>query len=144
MTLPRKKHERTDQNAKMVEALAAAGYTQEEIGLTIGVSHVTVRRYYRDELDTGALRANAKVAARLFNSAMGTNGCPWPQQMTAMVFWAKTRLGWRETNAHEISGPGGGPIETAEASPLEIIESRLARITLANGSGEGVEGSDEG
>ena len=53
----------------------------------------TLRKHYRDELDTGQIKATAKVAEFLFRRAT-TEG---PQAVTAAIFWLKTRGGWRET-----------------------------------------------
>ena len=47
-----------------------------------------------DELDTGQIKATAKVAESLFRKAT-TDG--HPQSVTAAIFWLKTRGGWRET-----------------------------------------------
>ena len=30
-----------------------------------------------------------------------------PQSVTAAIFWAKTRMGWRETQHHEHTAPNG-------------------------------------
>jgi hypothetical protein len=42
------------------------------------------------ELDLGTAKANAQVAGFLFNSARNGN-------VTAQIFWLKTRVGWKET-----------------------------------------------
>jgi hypothetical protein len=52
-----------------------------------------MRKHYRDELDTGHIKATAKVAEILFRKAT-TDGS---QAVTAAIFWLKTRGGWRET-----------------------------------------------
>lgn len=127
--MPNHPHKRTDETAKIVEEMASVGFGQQEIGAAIGISHVTLRKHYRAELDTSATRANAKVAMRLFETAMGANDAPWPQSTAAMIFWCKTRLGWKETSSHELSGPDGGPIETgvgalSEAQLIRELERR--------------------
>lgn len=84
--------------------MASYGVPQEDIGRVIGVSHVTVRKYYRNELDTSVARANAKVAETCY--AMATSG----KVPAATFFWLKTRAGWRETDRLEHIGEGGGPV----------------------------------
>jgi hypothetical protein len=49
-----------------------------------------MRKHYRDELDLGETEANAQVAGFLFNSAKSGN-------VTAQIFWLKTRARWRQT-----------------------------------------------
>jgi DNA invertase Pin-like site-specific DNA recombinase len=52
----------TDHNRKLVHALAATGRSQDEIARHIGCSDVTLRRYYRDELNTAATEATRHPA----------------------------------------------------------------------------------
>jgi hypothetical protein len=76
---------------------------QEDIGRVVGVSHVTLRRYFKSELATAAVQANAKVAEVCYT--MATDG----KNPAATFFWLKTRAGWRETNAQEhrfVDGKG--------------------------------------
>ena len=75
----------------VVCALAAYGVPQEEIARHLGVAPKTLRNHFRDELDKAAIDANAKVAASLFELAT-TGG-----NVTAAIFWLKTRAGWSET-----------------------------------------------
>jgi hypothetical protein len=56
----------------------------------VGIDPKTLRKYYRDELNLGETKANAQVAGFLFNAAKTGN-------VTAQIFWLKTRARWRET-----------------------------------------------
>ena len=85
-------HVPTERSRGEVAALVSFGNTQEEIAAHIGICVDTLAKYYRDELDNSVVRANAKVANRLFRKA--TEG----DDLTAMIFWLKTRAKWRETN----------------------------------------------
>ena len=107
---PQKAHEPTDQTRKTVEAMTAYGIPQAEIARVIGVSIVTMRKYYRDEIDTAAAKANARVAERLYKTAISDGR----EGVTAAIFWLKTRAGWRETNRTEVTGPDGGPVAITE------------------------------
>lgn len=91
MSLP---HEPTDKTRAEVSALTSFGNTQEEIAAHIGISVDTLFKYYKPELANSVVRANAKVAAKLFRKA--TEG----EDLTAMIFWLKTRARWRERD-HE-------------------------------------------
>src|SRR5215212_95222 len=75
---------------KQVEAMAAYGIPAQDISRVVGVDAKTLRKHYRDELDLGETKANAQVAGFLFNSARSGN-------VTAQIFWLKTRARWRET-----------------------------------------------
>jgi hypothetical protein len=104
----------------MVEALAVCGSPQESIARVLGIDAKTLRKHFRDVLDTAGDKADAQVAASLFK--MATSGkCP-----AAAIFWMKARRGWRETNRLEHTGPGGAalPIDAARALLRKITNSR--------------------
>jgi hypothetical protein len=63
---------------------------KSDISRVVGVDAKTLRKHYRDELDLGTTKANAQVAGFLFNSARNGN-------VTAQIFWLKTRASWKET-----------------------------------------------
>ena len=100
--MPRPKLEPTSRQRDLVRSLAACGVAHEYIAREIGIkSPKTLRKYFRDELDLGAERANATVAKTAFQlAASGT--CP---AMT--MFWLKSRAGWREQR--EFQPPGAPP-----------------------------------
>ena len=70
--------------------MAAYGIPEIDIARVVGIDPKTLRKHYRDELDLGETKANAQVAGFLFNSARSGN-------VTAQIFWLKTRARWRET-----------------------------------------------
>ena len=75
---------------RQVEAMAAYGIPEIDISRVVGVDPKTLRKHYREELDLGETKANAQVAGFLFNAARNGN-------VTAQIFWLKTRAKWRET-----------------------------------------------
>jgi hypothetical protein len=84
---------------RQVEAMAGYGVPEEGIARVLAVDAKTLRKHYREELDTGHFKATAKVAESLFRKATGDGA----QSVTAAIFWLKTRGGWRETpQAHEV------------------------------------------
>jgi hypothetical protein len=81
--------------------MAAFGIPHDSIALKMSVrSPKTLRKYFREELDLGAMEANYKVLMTLFG--MATSG----EHPAATIFWAKTRCGFREQPAFE---PASGP-----------------------------------
>ena len=85
---------------KQVEAMAGYGVPELDIARVVGIDPKTLRKHYRQELDGGHIKANAKVAENLFRKATGEGR----ESVIAAIFWLKTRAGWRETNVHEIGG----------------------------------------
>lgn len=94
MTLP---HEPTDMMRQTVQLHATMGTPQDDIARLIGIDPKTLRLHYRDELDLATAKANATIGGALFNKAKGGD-------TAAMIFWMKTRAGWRETQAVEHNG----------------------------------------
>src|SRR3954468_21716152 len=85
----RRAHKPDPAQRRQVEALAAYGIPADDISRVVGIDAKTLRKHYRDELDMGETKANAQVAGFLFNSARTGN-------VTAQIFWLKTRARWRE------------------------------------------------
>lgn len=95
--MPRKAHEPTDDNRKKIESMAGYGLPQDQIAKVMRISEATLKKYYAEELSRGAAVANSLVAESLFKQCRQGN-------TTALIFWAKTRMGWKDTTALEHSG----------------------------------------
>ncbi len=94
--MPNIAYEVNEKDRGIVKAMASYGVPQEDIGRVIGISHVTLRKYYEQELETAAIQANAKVAETCYQ--MATSGT----MPAATFFWLKTRAKWRETSEHDL------------------------------------------
>ncbi len=100
----------TAEQRRLVEQLAAFGVPLDMmVHMLPGaagkpISKVTLRKYFPAELMTGQLKANVKIAQTLYAKACGGD-------TASMIFWLKTRARWRESQALEVSGPDGGPLE---------------------------------
>jgi hypothetical protein len=73
--------------------MAAYGVPEADIARVIPIDPKTLRKHYREELDTGHVKANTKIAESLYRKALGDGA----QSVTAAIFWLKTRAGWKET-----------------------------------------------
>jgi hypothetical protein len=92
-----KQHEPSEKDRKTVETMASHGIPHEQIARVIGISFPTMYKWYRDELDTGATKANSMVAQSLYQKALGSgNGA-----VAACIFWLKVRAGWVEPRPWE-------------------------------------------
>jgi hypothetical protein len=98
-------HLPTADTRNRVYILSTVGTRHEDIATVLSISHDTLVKYYKEELDKGRIEANASVAETLFKQAKEGN-------TTAMIFWLKSRAKWKESTQHEISGnPDGTPVE---------------------------------
>lgn len=105
-----KPHKPTDKTRSEVSALASFGVPQEDIAAYIGISKPTLAKHYADELSFSSIKANATVGKFLFNMASGQaikSGASYGECSRAAMFWAKTRMGWRETNHIDHSSSDG-------------------------------------
>jgi hypothetical protein len=95
--MPKPLHKVTDENRKKVEQLAGVGLPQKDIAVLIedGIAIETLRKHYMRELDLGSAKASAKVGNALFTKCMDGD-------TTSLIFWAKTRMGWKETQVQEV------------------------------------------
>lgn len=94
----------------MVEAMNAYGIGQEEIAKCLGIDPKTLRKHYREELDTATAKAVAAVGGKLYRKAM--NGCT-----TSMIFFLKTRGKWNTKLEVENSGVVGNLNMNAAPAP---------------------------
>lgn len=88
-------HVPTDITRAEVSALSSFGNTQEEIARYLGICVDTLAKYYRQELDTAVIKANARVARSLYNKAINQD------DLAAQIFWLKTRGRWRTADQYD-------------------------------------------
>ena len=93
----RPSHKPTEKERQQVETMAGFGIPELDIARVIGISMMTLRKWYPEELATGAIKANSQVAQSLYQKALGNgNGA-----VAACIFWLKVRCGWVEPRPEE-------------------------------------------
>lgn len=92
-----KPHEPTDITRAEVKALTSFGNTHDQMATYLDISKDTLEKYYRRELDTAVIQANAQVAKRLFHKAVIQD------DLSAQIFWLKTRARWRTEDPLNIN-----------------------------------------
>ncbi len=112
--MARPAHKPDAANRRQVEAMAGYGVPEIDIARALRIDPKTLRKHYRDELDSGHVKANAKVAENLFRKATGDG----PQSVTAAIFWMKTRARWKETTVSEVTHEPG--------DALKVLLARIA------------------
>jgi hypothetical protein len=94
----------TDDQRRMVKAMAGYGVPHDDISRVVRCSPPTLRKWFRDELDTATIEANARVAQTLYQQATT------PGNIAATIFWLKARAGWREKQQVEVTGQDGAAL----------------------------------
>ena len=94
----------TDDQRRMVRAMAGYGVQHDDIALVVKCSPPTLRKRFRRELDVATIEANARVAQTLYQQATT------PGNIAATIFWLKARAGWCEKQVVEVAGQDGAVI----------------------------------
>ena len=119
--MPRKeqeyKHEPTAAQRQLVQLHSTIGTRQDVIASIVGIDAKTLRKHYREELDNASAKANATVGGALFNKARGGD-------TTAMIFWMKTRAGWREKQ--EIDHTSSDGSMTPKPTMIEFLAPEVS------------------
>ena len=110
----RPEHVPTDKNRELVRALAKWGVRVDDIAVQLGVTKVTLYKYYRDDIDAGIAEANAALGKTAYQMAMDGN-------TQIMIFLLKCRMGYKDTTKIECSGPDGAPIQPHQAIRVTFV-----------------------
>lgn len=92
-------HKPTKATRDTVSLHALVGTPQETIAQVLGIDPKTLRKHYREELDQALAKANATIGGTLFNKAKSGD-------TSAMIFWLKTRAGFRERKELDLTSNG--------------------------------------
>jgi hypothetical protein len=95
-----------------VRYLAGVGVRQDDIARIIGCAPKTLRKRFRDELDRGVAEANATMCGYLYAAAKAGN-------ISAIIFWLKTRAHWREGTPADAQTPDGQAVNAPAADAQE-------------------------
>ena len=126
--------EPTEAQRTLVEQLSAFGIRIDEMPVFVAgktgkpISIPTLTKHFQKEIRHGRLKANEQVANALYrNATEGTEKSPHGNT-AAQIFWLKTQAGWKDAQRVELTGHGGGPIESVSMTPDEFqkIAARIA------------------
>ncbi|HYZ31717.1 MAG TPA: hypothetical protein VE684_05470 [Crenalkalicoccus sp.] len=115
----------SDEQRRIVKAIAGYGVPHEDIARVVRCSPPTLRKRFRQELDTATIEANARVAQCLYQQATT------PGNIAATIFWLKARAGWREKQQVEVTGRDGQALEP----PVVVIRRMI--VDPAEGAAAG-------
>lgn len=100
--------EPTNKEKERVEKLAGYGLTHEQICNILQITRPTLVKWYDKELKAGKDVAIELVLDSLFyNIKKGKEA--------SIIFYCKTRLGWKETTAIELVPPPGFKFEEQDS-----------------------------
>jgi len=120
----------TQEQRRLVEQLSAFGIRIDEMPVFITnsagrpISEPTLRKHFKREIEYGRLKANVKVANALYRNATEPSGSAAHGNITAQIFWLKTRCGWTEAPSapsEENTLPQDYALKHDENAPAEPI-----------------------
>jgi hypothetical protein len=82
-----------------VETMTGLGFTVKDIATVKGMTINSLRKHFAAELKLGVLKANIRVANKLYHLATRDNA-----SAAAIIWWEKTRGGRRELAAEPVPG----------------------------------------
>lgn len=103
--MSRNPHQPTEQTRSQVSALKSFGVNLDDISAYIGIDRKTLSKYYDEEIKTAQIKANAQVGKYLYTAASGNlvdDGATHSDCLRSAMFWAKTRMGWKESDIMEV------------------------------------------
>ena len=92
--MPRLNHVPSDRTRGQVTAFVVAGISRDLIARHLGLDQKTLRKYYSAELDGAKALVDAQIAGGLIRKAIDGD-------LTASIFYLKTRCGWSEKSQVE-------------------------------------------
>lgn len=110
----------TENERKKVAAMSGYGVPVDGIAAVVrdGIHVSTLYEHFSKEIAQGRAKASSKVGQTLYQKAIGGD-------TTALIWYTKSRMGWKETQKHEIESPEG------TMTPRVIDMSKLSDAALA-------------
>ncbi len=108
--MSKKTHKPTDKAKEHVRAMAGVGVSEERIAKYLGICRDTLRKYYKEILDTSRGEGIKQVANALYENAMKGN-------VTAQIFYLKIQDKWLEKVEDEDKGDN-----TIAKVQIEVIQ----------------------
>jgi len=125
----RKPYKPTPSQRRDVAAWASIGASHEVMAAQLGIARMTLEKAFAEELRNGKGITDNQVSKTLYQKALSGN-------VPCLIFWCKTRLGWRETSRTEVTGADGGPVAVQSLSDAEL-RAQLQAILDASSEGQG-------
>ena len=106
-------YEPTADQRALVENTSAFGLTQADIAQQLKIDEKTLRKHFRDELNSGKFKVDM-LAGKTVTELMKSRD--ERVRLEAAKYYTARRMGWKETNVSEHVGKDGGPIENKDVN----------------------------
>lgn len=119
------------------------GVLQPEMARVLGITPKTLRKFYADEIEHAKLRTDALMVSTLILNATGGPKQKWDQaNITALIFYMKTRMGWKEPAQalHHSGAVGSYDLTGLTDEQFNDLEKIILALPAPAGHDEGGEG----
>lgn len=120
----------TDEQREIVLVSVGLGFRQEEIVLLIknpvtgeSITEKTLRLHFKHEIESGVALVKLDVGRSIVKRARDLQH---PQGATCAIFFAKTRMGWKERQVVEVENKSGVLIPPPNTTPEDWIAAATA------------------
>lgn len=108
----------TDEHRELVLELTSKGLPFTQIAALIDfIDEETLKKHFKKELLIGKAQANRQIGGKMFQKAMEGD-------TTALIWWSKTQMGWKETKAVEVEH--SGTIDTKSSDEITREAQEIA------------------
>lgn len=124
-------HHKTPETSGMVAALASHGLPLDNIAAYLGIAKPTLVKWYWKEIRSASIETNFKVGEFLKNAATGDalelhRGATYSDCLRGAMFWAKTRMGYKETQGIDHSSSDG--TMSPKSVDSELVASLVSKL----------------
>lgn len=125
-------HYKTPETSGMVAALASHGLPLDNIAAYLGIAKPTLVKWYWKEIRSASTETNARVGEFLKNAATGDaldlyhGKADYSDCLRAAMFWAKTRMGYKETQGIDHTSTDG--TMSPKAVDSELVSALVSKL----------------
>ena len=116
----------TDEDKRVIRTFASFGIPYTAIAAEVNVSEITLVKHCGEMMEQARAQANARVAHTLYQLAVTD------KNLGAVIFWLKTRAGWRETTHVELDSRNLNVNINAPQDPAQLAQA--VRILIESGA----------
>lgn len=109
--------------AVQVQSMSQYGVPQAQIAEMVGLSVPTLRNLYSAELGKGMTLSNLAVGKKLFERCMAGD-------VPSLIFWAKTRMGWKEKQEVDVTNSDGSMRPLPQAVEIILVDAENGKRKL--------------